>query len=266
MSSDLKEEAVAALLRTRTLGRDYRFFPECHSTSDLVAEAALRDAPEGTLIVADAQTGGRGRMGREWHSPPGQNLYFSMLLRPTIAPAEMPPLTLLVGAALSMVLNEALPDGPRARLKWPNDVLFEAAPRPLKVAGILTEMATASTRVRHVVVGIGLNVNVVTFPGELNSIATSLALVAGKTFSRAELLCAFLEVFEGAYATFMREGAAYAVDLFRQHAIYGLPVRFGDPRGSGVTLAGWSRAVDEGGALIAETADGVRHRIVSVEP
>ncbi len=266
MSSDLKEEAVAAFLRTQTFGRAYRFFPECHSTSDLVSEAATQDAPEGTLIAADAQTAGRGRMGRVWHSPPGRNLYFSMLLRPTIAPSEMPPLTLLVGAALAKVLNEALPDGPRARLKWPNDVLFEATPHPLKVAGILTEMATASTRVRHVVVGIGLNVNVDSFPDELKSIATSLALVAGKTFSRAELLCAFLSVFEGSYATFLREGAPYAVDLFREHAIYGLPVRFADPRGSGVVLSGWSRAVDEGGALIAEATDGTLHRVVSVEP
>jgi BirA family transcriptional regulator, biotin operon repressor / biotin---[acetyl-CoA-carboxylase] ligase len=266
MSADLKEDTVAALLRTRILGRNYRFFPECHSTSDLVAESAMSDTPEGMLIAADTQTGGRGRMGRVWHSPPGQNLYFSMLLRPTIAPAAMPPLTLLIGASLATALNEALPDGLRARLKWPNDVLFESEPRPLKVAGILTEMATASTRVRHVVVGVGLNVNVVSFPDELKPIATSLALVAKKTFSRTELLCAFLEVFESTYATFLREGAAYAVDLFRQHAIYGLPVRFADPRGSGVTLAGMSCAVDEGGALIAETADGIRHRVVSVEP
>jgi len=266
MTSDLDEGAVSALLRTQTLGRAYRFFPECHSTSDLVAEAATKDAPEGTLFAADAQTAGRGRMGRVWHSPPGTNLYFSMLLRPSIAPADMPPLTLLVGAALATTINLVLPDGPRARLKWPNDVLFEAEPRPLKVAGILTEMSTASTRVRHVVVGIGLNVNVDAFPNELGAIATSLALVAGKRFSRAELLCSFLSIFEGAYAKYLQHGASYAVDLFRQHAIYGLPVRFADPRGSGVTLSGWSRDVDEGGALIAEAADGSRHRLVSVEP
>ena len=119
------------------------------------------------MIAADAQTAGRGRLGRSWHSPPGDNLYVSLLLRPTRAPAEIPPLTLLAGAAVADAVARA---GRGPRLKWPNDVqLVDRAPtarRRRKLAGILTEMATAGATVEHVVVGIGINVNGTDFPPE----------------------------------------------------------------------------------------------------
>src|SRR5262245_58581966 len=112
-------DRVAAVLGTRWLGRRYEWHAVCGSTSDLAAERARAGAPAGLVIAADAQTGGRGRLGRSWHSPAGENLYLSLLLRPARPAAEIPPLTLLAGAAVARGLA---PLGVSPRLKWPNDV------------------------------------------------------------------------------------------------------------------------------------------------
>jgi len=149
------------VLRTRLstvwLGRNHVHVATCASTNDLAAAEARGGAPTGTLVTTDAQTAGRGRLGRAWHAPPGENLTFSVVLRPTRPAAEIPPMTLLVGAALAEALGHL---GFDARVKWPNDVLLRPEGRPRKVAGILTEAATAGMEVGHVIMGIGLNVNV----------------------------------------------------------------------------------------------------------
>ncbi len=128
-------------LGTRWLGRAFEWHAACGSTNDLAAERAREGAAAGLVIAADAQTAGRGRLGRTWHSPAGDNLYLSILLRPTRPPSEIPPLTLLAGAAVARALAAL---GLAPRLKWPNDVelVDDEAGRRRKVAGILTEMAT----------------------------------------------------------------------------------------------------------------------------
>src|SRR5205814_6531712 len=138
-SEDLEPHRLAALLHTRRLGRDYQLLAACPSTSDEVAAQSRAGAEEGLLVVAEAQTGGRGRLGRTWHSPPGENLYLSLLLRPAMPPWMVPPLTLLVGGVAAEVLAAA---GAAPRLKWPNDVLLPTSGGLRKVAGILTEMAS----------------------------------------------------------------------------------------------------------------------------
>jgi len=127
------------------------------------------------LIIADDQTKGRGRRGRSWHSRPGENLTFSLLLRPALPARDVAPLTLLAGAALAATLSQFrfMP-----KLKWPNDVLLDVTGGPRKVAGILTEMSSEGDRVRHIVVGIGINVNAAAFPDDLAR-ATSLRLAVG---------------------------------------------------------------------------------------
>ena len=140
------------------------------------------------MIAADAQTAGRGRLGRSWHSPPGDNLYLSLLLRPSRAPAEIPPLTLLAGAAVADAVAAL---GLSPRLKWPNDVqlvdrALDGGARRRKLAGILTEMVTAGAAVEHVVVGIGINVNGTDFPPDIADRATSVALALGQRSSRAQ--------------------------------------------------------------------------------
>src|SRR5262245_30528802 len=200
---------VAARLVTRQLGRTYEWHAVCASTSDLAAERARAGATAGLVICADAQTGGRGRLGRSWHSPAGENLYFSLLLRPARPAAEIPPLTLLAGAA---VARAVAPLGVSPRLKWPNDVqLVEGDGTRRKLAGVLTEMASAGNRVEHVVVGVGINVNATAFPPELADRATSLRGALGRIIDRAEILSAVLNAFEPLYDELVRSGPAVDV-------------------------------------------------------
>jgi BirA family biotin operon repressor/biotin-[acetyl-CoA-carboxylase] ligase len=222
LPEDLTAERIAGALTTGRLGRAYRRLEACASTSDEVARLARQDAPEGTVVVAETQTAGRGRQGRVWHSPPGENLYVSLLLRPAIPASAVPPLTLLAGAVVAEVLVAA---GAAPRLKWPNDVLLPTSTGLRKAAGILTEMATERDRVRQVVLGLGLNVNTETFPPDLATRATSVRASIGHPLDRAALLTAFLNAFEPAYDRFVTGGAADALARWRQHATLGATCR-----------------------------------------
>ena len=165
-------------------------FETLDSTNDLAKELAAQGAPEGTVVVAETQTGGRGRLGREWNSPPGVGLYVSLVLRPMLPPMELPQITLTTAVAVVRAVRRVT--GVAPGIKWPNDLLLNGK----KLGGILTEMETESDRIRHVVVGLGLNVNNPAFPPELAATATSLALATGRAFSRVQLLQAWLEEFE----------------------------------------------------------------------
>jgi BirA family biotin operon repressor/biotin-[acetyl-CoA-carboxylase] ligase len=247
-------------LATERLGRRYHLLASCRSTNDEAA-ALARSGPEdeGLLVVADTQSAGRGRLGRAWHSPPGENLYFSLVLRPQLPAWTVPPLTLLVGAVAAEVL-EAL--GAEPRLKWPNDLLLPTPGGLRKAAGILTEMATERDRVRHVIVGVGLNVNGESFPPELADRATSLRLALGRPVDRGALLAAFLAAFEPAYDGFRARGPAEATARWRPRADLPRACRF--ERG-GVTIAGEAIDVDEEGALLVRDAAGEIHRVLSGE-
>jgi BirA family transcriptional regulator, biotin operon repressor / biotin---[acetyl-CoA-carboxylase] ligase len=250
LGGDLAPARVAATLTTRWLARQYTFLPACDSTNDEVVRRAMAGADEGLLVATNAQSKGRGRRGRQWHSPAGENLYFSLLLRPRLAPHRVAPMTLLVGAALAQALR-ALGFAPR--LKWPNDVLLEGSEGLRKVAGILTEMATEGARVRHVVIGIGINVNTRCFPAELAAQAVSLAMVRGESLDRLRVLAKLAEALEPSYEELVAAGPATALAQWRRFAILGQPCWFlsGDRRVDGI-----ADAVDEGGALLVRTADG----------
>jgi BirA family biotin operon repressor/biotin-[acetyl-CoA-carboxylase] ligase len=259
--ADLAPARVAAGLTTRRLGRDYRLLAVCASTSDEAARLGRAGGASGErlLVVADRQTGGRGRLGRTWHSPPGQNLYLSLLLRPPIAAALVPPLTLLVGAVVAEVLLAA---GAAPRLKWPNDVLLPTPAGPRKAAGILTEMATERDRVRQVVVGVGLNVHGDSFPPELADRATSLRLATGLLFDRAQLLVALLNALEPAYDTFIASGPADALARWRAHAALGAHCRI---ERDGLLVEGTAVDVDQEGALLVRDTHGTLRRVLSGE-
>ena len=258
----LDPDRLARALTTRWLGRPCLCLAACASTNDVAAERGRAGAGEGLVVLAESQTSGRGRLGRAWHSPPGANLTFSVLLRPARPPVEIPPLTLLAGAAVASALARF---GVVPRLKWPNDVLLvgaRAADAPRKVAGILTEMASEGREVGHVVVGIGVNVNDTTLPPELAGRATSLALVTGRAWDRVQVLAAVLDALEEAYDDFRVAGPAAAV---RRWAIYGAigarcRVRVGGRDVDGVTLG-----IDPDGALRIAGDDGQAHRVVSGE-
>jgi len=173
------------------------------STNRIAMEMAENGAKHGTVVVADAQTAGRGRMGRRWISPAGKNLYVSLLLRPSVATIDAARFALVAGVALADAV-EAL--GVPAALKWPNDLYCGGR----KAAGILAEMASDPGGVRHVVIGVGLNVNMGEddFPPELRGTATSLRICAGRAFHRVEVLARLLDAFGTRYAEFIGGGFA----------------------------------------------------------
>jgi BirA family biotin operon repressor/biotin-[acetyl-CoA-carboxylase] ligase len=266
----LDSERIARALTTRWLGRPCLCLPTCASTNDVAGERGRAGASEGLLVITDAQTGGRGRLGRTWHATPGANLTFSILLRPARPPHEVPPLTLLAGAAVAAAIA---PLGVKPRLKWPNDVQLvtaaaatgpEAAPK--KIAGILTEMATESDRVGHVVVGIGLNVNERELPPELAARATSLALALGRPVDRPvdriAVLSAVLSAIEDAYDDFRAAGPAAAVRRWAAFGAIGTRYR---ATVAGREVDGVVLGLDADGALRIADDDGRVHRVVSGE-
>ncbi len=253
----LLPEEIALGLKARRLTGPVHHFEEVASTNDLAKELAAREAPEGTLVVAEAQTGGRGRLGRQWDSPPGTGLYVSLLLRPPLPPTEMPQITLTTAVAVARAVKRVT--GVAPGIKWPNDLLLAGK----KLGGILTEMETESERIRHLVVGLGLNVNNPAFPAELEPLATSLLLATGRRHSRLEILQAWLEEFEELYGRFLAREFAGILDEWRS-----LTVTLGrrvTVRQGPVTICGRALDVAPDGALLVETAAGDVVRVTSGE-
>jgi BirA family biotin operon repressor/biotin-[acetyl-CoA-carboxylase] ligase len=171
-----------------------------------------------------------------------------MLLRPALPARQATPITLAAGAALATSLAGL---GFSPRLKWPNDVLLETADGPRKVAGILTEMASEADQVRHVVLGVGINVNSEGFPDELAARATSLCLVRGQRVDRGEVVAAFVRAFEPIYEHFVAHGPSAALAEWNRYAVLGQPCSI--ERG-GRNILGIAEGVDEAGALLIRTA------------
>jgi BirA family biotin operon repressor/biotin-[acetyl-CoA-carboxylase] ligase len=164
------------------LGRPLTVTSITRSTNDDAKRAAREGSPAGSAFVSDAQTDGRGRLGRRWHSPAGENLYASFLLRPAFDATSAPLVTLAAGVAVAEVIAPLVPDR-RVGLKWPNDVLIDDR----KVAGILSEAQLSGQQAPWVVVGIGINVHAQSFPPDIADRATSLALAGAKSIDRSSL-------------------------------------------------------------------------------
>jgi BirA family biotin operon repressor/biotin-[acetyl-CoA-carboxylase] ligase len=189
---EFNAETLRARLAGRRIGRRFHFLPEVDSTNRLTLQLAQEGAPEGTVVLADRQTEGRGRLHRVWQSPPGCNLYVSFLLRPAIAAVDAARITLMAGVAVAEAISFFCETG--VGLKWPNDVRI----RGRKVSGILTEMRMTGDAVDTVVVGIGVNVNMARadFDPEYREAATSLREETGQLCVREDaafLLCEKLE-------------------------------------------------------------------------
>ncbi|MFR1387427.1 MAG: biotin--[acetyl-CoA-carboxylase] ligase [Anaerotignum sp.] len=201
-------------LKTKTMGQSIYFYEETDTTNNRARELALEGAPEGTLVVAEKQTAGRGRRGKVWESPLGTGIWMSLVLRPQILPAEASVLTLLCGLATAEAIKAET--GLSAGIKWPNDILINGK----KAVGILTEMDCEMSEVHFVIPGIGINVNTASFPPEIADIATSLYLECGKTVSRRRLVHKVLERLEEHYETFLRTGSFTAMlEDYRKHCI-----------------------------------------------
>jgi BirA family transcriptional regulator, biotin operon repressor / biotin---[acetyl-CoA-carboxylase] ligase len=176
----------SALEGTRFAGK-LQFFPSIHSTNTHAMAEAEGGAADGMVYVADEQTAGRGRGAHGWESPPGSGLYVSVLLRPAMAPADALWLSLAAGLAVRNAVEQVT--SLKADLRWPNDLLFGRR----KFCGILSELNAEVTRIRHMVIGIGINVHQQQFPPELRGVATSLFIETGRDWPRQELLPALLQ-------------------------------------------------------------------------
>jgi BirA family biotin operon repressor/biotin-[acetyl-CoA-carboxylase] ligase len=216
---------------------------EIDSTQHLARDLARAGAPEGTVVVAESQTGGRGRLGRQWHSPPGVNLYCSLVLRPSVPLAVVPCLALVAGLAVVDALGEVA--SLRASLKWPNDVLVGGR----KVAGILTELEAEVERVHHVIAGIGVNLNggADAFPPELAAKATSVRLASGTAVNRAAFTAGLLAALEARYRRFLADGFTAMRSEWEAHSsLTGKEVRVTAPEGE---VTGRVLGIDDDGSL-----------------
>lgn len=239
--------------------RRIEWHQELDSTQRLARDLARAGAEEGTTVIAESQTAGRGRLGRQWHSPPGLNLYGSIVLRPELPLTSVPQLALVIGLGAADAI--AAETGMRPGLKWPNDVQLGGK----KVVGILTEMEAEVERVLHVIAGIGVNVNAPAdaFPPELAATATSLALACGRRIDRAAFVGRLLAALEARYDRFLAAGfAAMRQDWDSYCALTGRDVRVSAPGG---LVAGRVRGLGDDGALVVEEPGGALHRVVAGE-
>jgi BirA family biotin operon repressor/biotin-[acetyl-CoA-carboxylase] ligase len=229
------------------------------STQHLARERARAGAPEGTIVLAESQTAGRGRLGRRWHSPAGVNLYCTVVLRPSRSPAVVPQIGLVAGVAVADAIRDTI--GRPAGVKWPNDVLIAGR----KVAGILTEMEGEAERVAFVLVGIGVNVNLdpAALPPDLAGQATSLRAVTGAAIDRVAFTAGLLHALEARYGQFLAGGFAAIRPAFEATALLtGRAVRVSGPD---TTVEGRVVGVDDEGALLLERDGGGTARVVAGE-
>lgn len=251
-------------LSTRFIGKDIVFFEEVDSTNRVAKQLAREGAAAGTVVVAEAQGKGRGRLERPYFSPAGKGIWFSVILRPHILPQEAPKCTLLAAAAVAMAMKRF---GLQAAIKWPNDILHEGK----KLTGILTEMSAELDRINYIVIGTGINVNIEEeeFPEELRDKATSLAVMKGEKLPRVAFFQAVLEALDELCTILEKDGFAPIVARWREYAVtLGQDVRVIGAIGQ-ESFDGRAIDIDEEGALLVETAGGMRRVLagdVSIRP
>jgi BirA family biotin operon repressor/biotin-[acetyl-CoA-carboxylase] ligase len=250
-------EEISQGLELHRLQGPIHHFETLASTNDLAKQLGATGAREGTLVVAETQSKGRGRLDRQWDSPPGVGLYASLLLRPPLPPMDLPQITLMVAVAVVRALRRVT--GLAPGIKWPNDLMLSGK----KLGGILTEMETESERIRHLVVGLGLNVNNREFPPELKATATSLSLATGGTFSRLSILKAWLEELETLYEQFLAGDFVAILEEWKSSTVtLGKMVAV---RQGAAEIRGQALDVAPDGALLILTGAGEIVRVTSGE-
>lgn len=255
MSAKIRVSRLQDGLHTKRLGRSILFSREVDSTNEWAKELATYGAPEGTVVVAETQTMGRGRLGREWISPTG-GLWFSVILRPKLRPAETVKLNFVAVLAVAEVLREMF--DLKAETKWPNDVLVNKR----KICGILSEMNSTGETVNFVVVGVGVNVNFDVekfFRDQLRKVATSLENELGRKVQLEELFRTLLKHLESLYELFTKEGFDSILEEWKDYA--GFLGRQVEVATSTEKLGGLALDVDDEGALVLRLEDGTVKRV-----
>lgn len=250
----LSPEVWLPRLSSRILGRgETRVLQETASTNTLLKQMALEGAPAGSLCIAETQSAGKGRLGRSWHSPAGQGLWLSVLLRPRLQPADAPFVTLCAAMAMEQAVREVT--GLDVGIKWPNDLVLGGK----KLCGILLEIGATVDAIDYIVVGTGLNVHPGAYPAELAHQATSIADHAPAP-ARSELLIHYLAALEDLITQLETSGfaplaAAYATrscTLGRQVQVIGAQ-----------TFLGVAESIDDTGALLVRDEAGVLRRVLA---
>lgn len=258
MPSDdvLSSMEVKIGLNTKVIGKEVLYFDTVDSTNNKLRLLALEGAEEGTVVIADEQSGGKGRRGHVWSSPKSTGLWMSVLLKPDITPQEASRITLVAGLSVCQGINALL--GINSGIKWPNDILIDDK----KICGILTEMNAQIDNVEFVVVGIGVNVNIEVFPEELKEVAVSLRQVIGDKVKRSEVATAIIERLEENYNKYTQEGflalkAEYeesCITLNREVKVIAKD-----------SFNGRAIAINNDGELIVEKSDGEQVTVFSGE-
>lgn len=252
----IADDLVARLGKTKIIGRDIHVFEQTTSTNDVIEKLARDGVREGVVVFAESQTKGRGRLGRKWLSPARKGLWFSVLLRPDVRPQETTQLTVASATALRRAIFSETNLQPE--IKWPNDILIGGK----KVAGILTEMSAELDRVRYVILGMGIDVNLDAseFPAELKKTATSLKIETNETISRAELATAILREWDEDYLRVCSGKFSGIADEWEKHCTTigkNVNVQIGDRK-----IRGRAEALDDDGALLLRTEHGRLERII----
>lgn len=237
-------------LDTFIVGTSVLSFDAVPSTIDVASALSQEGASEGTVVVAEAQTGGRGRLGRKWSSPADVGIWTSIILRPSIPPRDAPKLTLLVAVSVARVLSECY--GIPAQIKWPNDVIV----RHRKICGALTELVAEQDAVKYIIASFGLNVNQTSakFPAEVRSIATSMRIETGKKFKRPDVFRTLLRELDTQYQDFREHGSVNIVEQWRERSCtlgQHVKVQLRED-----VVEGTARDLDDDGSLLVEVGSG----------
>ncbi|MCR6545293.1 biotin--[acetyl-CoA-carboxylase] ligase [Dehalobacterium formicoaceticum] len=251
----LYPEEIQKQLRTNLVGRNMIYRERVDSTNILARQTGETGFVDGTVILAEEQTAGKGRLGRVWHSPMGTGINMSLLLRPAIPVSDAAKITLLTGAAVARGLEEIT--GLKIGIKWPNDLQIQGK----KVSGILTEIKADMDQIHYLIVGIGINVNEQDFPEELRETATSLHMEVGRQVSRIETAAVVLNHWEEIYQRFLTQGFTVVREEWKQYAVtLGKEVHV---RTINETIHGQALDIDEDGLLLVQDEDHQIHRIMA---
>lgn len=259
LPKSISADRVQLGLKTEFIGKVIHYEETVDSTQKIAHLLSHEGAVEGTVVIAEEQKGGRGRMDRVWHSPKSTGIWMSLILRPKIPIQRAPQLTLLTAVAIVQAIEETTSLTPQ--IKWPNDILIEQQ----KVTGILTELQADADRIISVIIGMGLNINQTEddFPPELREIATSLRVKEGKELDRAELIKVIFQKFETLYKIFLDKGFYPIKLLWESYAIsIGKEITARTLNGS---ISGKALGITDEGVLKVEDDLGEIHHIYSAD-
>jgi BirA family biotin operon repressor/biotin-[acetyl-CoA-carboxylase] ligase len=254
----LAPSLVRAELGDHPLGRNIIHYFRTDSTNAVAVKLAAEGAEHGTVVVAEEQTAGRGRLGRAWFSEKSSGVYTSIILRPPLSPAAAPVLTLMAGLAAQKAVSTVT--GLAVDIRWPNDLLVNGK----KICGILTEMSAEVDRLHAVVLGIGINVNHSLMPTPLEDIATSLRMEAHRGISRVQVFVALLRELERYYQLLLKSGSKAISERWEAASSFAHGKRVRVVTAAGETLA-TTTGLDPGGALKIQFDDGRQESLVAGE-